>query len=233
MSSLLEETLAAHGGAERFEAGREVVVGATSGGLAFASKGQRKAFRGVEGRVATSGQRTVFDPYPGPGMRGVFDAGTVRIETAEGETVDERPNARAAFGGLRHALWWDRLDILYFGGYALWTYVSLPFVLARPGYEVEELDGRRLRVTFPPSVETHSRTQTIHVDRDGLISRLDYTAEPIGRFARAANHVLENTRFDGLVTGTRRRVYPTRRNGKSLSRPLLVWIELAEPRLVG
>jgi hypothetical protein len=34
-----------------------------------------------------------------------------------------------AFASLRHKLWWDRLDILYFAAYAIWTYVSTPFLL--------------------------------------------------------------------------------------------------------
>ena len=71
-------------------------------------------------------------PYRKLGQRGVLEQdGTVRIETDGGELVQTRANARDAFADLRHKLWWDRLDILYFATYAIWTYVSTPFVLTR------------------------------------------------------------------------------------------------------
>lgn len=223
---LLAETLAAHGGADRFAARPEIAVRISSGGLAFSSKGQRKAVRDAEARVSTSGQRVVYDPYGGAGRRGIFEAGDVRIEDADGSVVSERRDARSAFRGIRHALWWDALDMLYFAGQALWTYLSLPFVLERPGYEVEELEGRRLRVTFPPNVHTHCREQVLHVDERGLIRRHDYTAEPIGSWSKAANLSLEHGSADGLVLGTRRRVYPRGPGDRVLPAPRLVWIEL-------
>ncbi len=110
--------------------------------------------------------------------------------------MEERRNARSAFRDLRHKLWWDRLDILYFATYAMWTYVSTPFVFAREDYLVSELDPwvengehwRRLAVTFPEHVHTHSREQVFYIDEDGLIRRHDYTAEPIGGWAKAAHY---------------------------------------------
>jgi hypothetical protein len=98
--------------------------------------------------------------------------------------------------------WWDRLDILYFAAYAVWTYVSTPFLFAREDYQVVELDPwvengehwRRLAVTFPEHVHTHSREQVFYIDaNDGLIRRHDYTAEPIGGWAKAAHYCLEQS----------------------------------------
>jgi hypothetical protein len=107
----------------------------------------------------------VFSPYPAPGRRGVLDAdGTVRIETDDGEAMLVRERARAAFGDPRHLLWWDTLDILYFGAYAMWTYTSTPFLFARDNYGLRELEPwtergetwRRLDVTFPATVQKHA-----------------------------------------------------------------------------
>jgi hypothetical protein len=239
-AELVAQAIEAHGGSERFDAAREIVVRVSSGGFAFASKLQRGAVRRIEGRVATAGQRTVLSPYPETGRSGVFERGAVRIESAAGAAVAERPDARSAFRGPRHALWWDRLDMLYFAGYALWTYLSLPFVLARPGYAAREIDPwdedgrrwRRLAISFPADVHTHSREQVLYLDDDGLIARHDYTAEPFGSWAKAAHYTLERRAVDGLVIGVRRRAYPRRPDNRPRRAPLLVWIEIEDARLM-
>ncbi len=233
---LVEEVIAAHGGPELWESASEISVRISSGGFAFASKLQGSAVRDVEARVCTSGQRVILAPYPRPGQRGVLEQdGSVRIETDSGQLIAIREHARDAFLDLRHKLWWDRLDILYFGTYAIWTYISTPFVFTRGDYQVRELDPweeggerfRRLAVKFPEDVHTHSREQVFYIDTNGLIRRHDYTAEPIGDWAKAAHYCLDHQFFDGLVLPTRRRVYPRKRNNRRRSRPLLVWIEVS------
>lgn len=231
---LLELAIEGHGGLDRWNAADEIAVRVSSGGFAFASKFQGRAVRDAEVRVATDGQRTVISPYPAAGKRGVFDRGKVRIETDDGRIVAARDDPRPAFRDLRHLLWWDRLDILYFGGFALWTYLSLPFVLSRPGYATRELppwregaEGwRRLAVAFPADVHTHCREQVLYFDALGRLRRHDYTAEPFGGWAKAAHYCMDHRELDGIVVPTRRRVFPRRRNNRPLPHPVLVWIEL-------
>jgi hypothetical protein len=237
---LAERAIAGHGGMEAWErAGHDIAVRLSAGGFAFASKLQGHAVRGVDVRVATQGQSVVFEPYPVAGRRGLLvDGGEVRIETEAGAVTDARANARQAFGGLRHRLWWDRLDILYFGTQAIWTYISTPFVFMREGYELSELEPwdeqgerwRRLAVTFPRDVHTHSREQIFYIDASGVIRRHDYTAEPFGDWAKAAHYCYEHRDFDGLLLPVRRLVYPRRADNTPRSRPRLVWIEVSEPR---
>ncbi len=235
-TELVDQVIAAHGGLVLWESASEVSVRISSGGFAFATKLQGSAVRDVEARVSTRGQHVIFAPYPRPGQRGVLEQdGSVRIETDSGELIEARENARSAFLDLRHKLWWDRLDILYFGTYAIWTYVSTPFVFTRGDYEVTELDPweesgerfKRLTVTFPRDVHTHSREQVFYIGTNGLIRRHDYTAEPIGGWAKAAHYCLDHQSFDGLIVPTRRRVYPRKRDNQRRSRPLLVWIEVS------
>lgn len=235
MIELAERTIAAHGGVALWESASEVRARLSSGGLAFASKLQGSAVRDVEARVSTSSQHVVFEPYPRAGQRGVLEPdGGVRIETDAGELIEARENPRGAFADLRHKLWWDRLDILYFGTYAMWTYISTPFVFAREGYELAELDPweergerwRRLAVRFPDDVHTHCREQVLHIDANGLIRRHDYTAEPLSSRANAAHYCFDHQSFDGLVMPTRRRVYPRKRGGGRRAHPLLVWIDV-------
>jgi hypothetical protein len=236
--ALAEHAIEGHGGMTAWQQTQEIAVQISSGGFAFASKLQGHAVRGVEARVATSGQRVAFAGYPVAGQRGrLEDDGSVRIETAAGEPSSARENPRAAFGDLRHRLWWDRLDILYFGTYAIWTYISTPFVFLREGYELRELAPweergerwRRLAVRFPDGVHTHSREQVFYVDEAGLIRRHDYTAEPFGGWAKAAHYCFDHRSFDGLLLPTRRLVYPRRSDNRPRPRPRLVWIEVSEP----
>src|SRR2546429_1386688 len=72
---VLERAIEAHGGRALWEGAGEVCVRVSSGGLAFSSKLQGSAVRGVEARIATTGQHVTFDPYPRAGTRGVLERG--------------------------------------------------------------------------------------------------------------------------------------------------------------
>jgi hypothetical protein len=236
--ALAELAISAHGGLSAWEQAEEVAVQISSGGFAFASKLQGHAVRGVDARIATRGQRVVFEPYPSAGHRGVLEEdGSVRVEMGAGAVAEARRNPRAAFSDLRHRLWWDRMDILYFGTYAMWTYISAPFVFLREGYELQELEPweeqgqrwRRLSVRFPDGIQTHCREQIFYVDLEGLIRRHDYTAEPFGDWAKAAHYCFDHQAFGGLLLPTRRVVFPRRSDNRPRSRPRLVWIEVSAP----
>jgi hypothetical protein len=227
---LLAEVLEAHGGLGRWQAATEVRARIRSGGFAFASRFTGKGLREFEATVATGEPRSVLAPYPEPGSRGVFTGDEVRIESEAGETLASRADPRAAFRGLRHNLWWDDLDALYFAGYALWNYLNAPFLFTGEGFssdEIEPRDGcRRLAVRFPEGVPTHSRDQVFSYDDELRLRRHDYTAEPFGRWAKAAHLCREHERYDGLLFATSRRVYPRGPGGRPLPFPTLVWIEL-------
>lgn len=229
---LLAEALAAHGGLERWNELSELRVRIESGGFALASKLVAGKVRSFEATLSTHEPRTEIHDFTGPGRRGVFEPDRVRIESADGELLSKRADPRSRFLGGRRLLWWDSLDVLHFAGYALWNYMCAPFVFARPGFEVREIEpwegNRRLEVTFPPDVPTHSREQVFHFDGSARLVRLDYTAEVFGRWARSV-HLCEGHReFGGLVWPTSRRVYPRARSGKPRPFPTLVWIEVGE-----
>jgi len=233
-TSLLSEVIAAHGGLERWLATTDLTVDASAGGLAFASKFQLRALQGPKVNISTDHQRAVFTPYPRPGYRGVLERGEVRVETSEGRIVRARPDAGAAVRSRRRLLWWDALDIFYFGASSLWTYIAMPYMLADPGFSVEEgaswtergEEWRTLAVTFPPEIDTHSRQQTVYIGEDGLIRRHDYIAEEFGRWARSAHYWFDYHVFDGFAVPRKRRVYPRRGDNQARRRPVLVWVDV-------
>jgi hypothetical protein len=192
--SLVDEVIEAHGGLDRWRQASAVRLRVSSGGLAFATKGQRSALHDLTATVSTRGQ-----------------AVTLEAATWSFRFDSQIPNPR----GLR----WSTEEVAAFAACALWTYVSLPFVL--PELDVEER-GNQLVVRFPPELRTHCPTQVLHIDEQGLIRRHDYTALDFGRLARASQEVGEYRQFGGIAMATRRRVRP------SLwpHRPLLVWIDV-------
>lgn len=233
-TSLLSETIAAHGGGERWRTAPELIVEVGAGGLALTAKLQRSGLQTREARLSTDRQRIVFPTYPRPGYRGVFDQGTVRIESDAGEVVRERRDARAALRRPRRLLWWDDLDALYFGASSTWTYMAIPYVFETPGFEMKVGEPwrergevwRTLAVTFPEEIHTHSREQVFYVGEDGLIRRHDYTAEEFGGWARSAHYWYDQHDFGGLVMPRKRRVFLRRADNRARRHPVVVWIDV-------
>jgi len=236
MSGLLDEVLAAHGGLERWRAVTAFTVHGRFGGL-LRTRFPGNRMTNVTVRLQMANQHAVFHGFPRDDQQAVFDQGDVRIQTRGGELIATRRDARTAFAGLRAVrrnVRWDALDAAYFAGYAWWNYLSVPLLLTRRGVMTTEGDTwteagerwRRLEVSFPLHIHTHSPQQTFYVDAAGLIRRHDYIAEPVGMWARAAHYCEQHRQIDGLVIPTRRRVRPRRRGGRSVPAPTLVALDI-------
>jgi hypothetical protein len=157
--------------------------------------------------------RTIFHAYPDARRQGIFDRGDVRIENRDGRGVtDSSPRHRETFSGWTKYRRWSALDGLYFFGYALWHYHTLPFTL----YDATLLGFRRLGqgdqaqhvidVEFPPGLPTHGRRQSFHFDHDGWLRRHDYVAEIVGAWAHGAHDWLDYRDVSGIPVAMRRRV---------------------------
>ncbi|HEY1275779.1 MAG TPA: hypothetical protein VGF25_12740 [Thermoleophilaceae bacterium] len=216
--TLLDEVLAAHGGREAWESAREVTARIRGGGIALPMKGAHAPFREFRVQITMAEPRAVITPYPGG--RGVYERDSVWIESDRGDVIERRDDMRRRFPGGRRRLWWDRLDGLYFAGYALWNYFTTPLLLTR--CELRER-GRELMARFPPDVPSHAPTTKFTFDERGLLTRLDYTAQVFGEWARAKHLCSGHETFDGLVYPTVRRVTPRRWSG-----PVLVALDVDE-----
>jgi hypothetical protein len=248
-SDLLELALDSHGGLERWRAAQEVRIDMRGGGLVFAARAplRRRGRAGGTVHFSTDEPRTIFYPsrnpkFPAPiddGQLGVYDKGSVWIEGLSGETLARRDEARAAFAGLRHQLRWDRLDEIYFKGYALWNYIAAPFMFTRNGFQLREgrpfrhrdERWRTLEVTFPDDVPTHSREQTFYFNERGILQRHDYVAEVIGSYAVSAHSVYDHKTFDGIVVPTRHKV-TLRAGHRATPGPATIWIRIDDFKLV-
>lgn len=227
-ASLLERMIAAHGGFASWRRVEAIAIELRASGLAFAMHGNSGVYS-PEVRIAAHRPDVSFVDFGRRGETGRFTPERVWAETPTGDVRVARDNPRAAFRrSLRRAFRWDQLDLLYFCGYAIWNYMTAPFLFASPSIAARQLAPNRLALTFQPVVPTHSSHQTVYTDAGGLVARLDYTADVIGPYARAANQVLENREVDGLTFAVARHVAPRGPGGRALPGPLLVDIRIGE-----
>ncbi|WP_326565446.1 hypothetical protein VSH64_26730 [Amycolatopsis rhabdoformis] len=237
MGDLLDFAVEAHGGLKRWCELRTVTAHLANGGVVFPLKGQAGVLDDITVQVDLHRQFTSHAPFGEPGLRTAFRGEHVAIENEAGEVVAERDHTRASFAGHTLESKWDRLQTAYFAGYAMWTYLTTPFTLMRPGFRTEELDPwhedgetwRRLRVEFPDDITTHNKVQTFYFDSDGLIRRHDYDAEMVAG-GLAAHYSTDHREVDGIVVPTRRRVYTAGEDGRPVLEPLLVSIDLDDIR---
>ena len=242
MTALLDEVLKAHGGLERWRKAGTVHARVRTGGLLIRTRVPGNRLADSHLTVHVQEPRTVLDPFPRDGQRGVFERGAARIESRDGEVLSSRTDARAAFfgrSGLRRNLRWDALDSVYFAGYAMWNYLTFPYLLTRQGVEVGEgetwTEGgetwRCLHASFPPDIDTHSPRQTFYVDAGGRLRRHDYVPEVIGRWARSAHYCADHVQAGGLVFPTRRWVRLLGPGNRSLPFPTTVSLQLTDVRV--
>ena len=236
---LLDLVIERHGGLDRLKSIDEIIIDAKTGGCALPLRFRLNAFKNYQGRIFMHRPHVVITPHPRPGNRGVFRENAVWIEDDSGKILTERKNAREAFEGLRHKVWWDNLDAMHFAGYALWNYLTTPYLLLNPDLQIEEIapweekgeQWRRLKVIFPPHILTHSTDQTYYFDATGLLRRHDYTAEVFGPWAHAAHYSWGHQEFGGITIPTQRQVFPLKKDGSPRRWVTLVRIEISQVRL--
>jgi hypothetical protein len=234
---LLADVLDAHGGLGHWRQAALIQASLSCGGLAFAAHGQGHALHCLKASVHPHARRVVLHDFSRLGWRGVWTPSHVTLQDDGGAVVAQRHDPRQQFSRWVKQLRWDQLDILYFAGYALWNYLSFPFLLASPGVRVHQPErhapeaARRLVATFPAGFPTHSAVQTFHLSPSLHLMRHDYTAQVIGPWAHAAHTCLASETAGGLRFYTRRVVHPRLGRRLVLPWPRLVWIELGALRV--
>jgi hypothetical protein len=236
MADLLETVIEAHGGLERWNQLDAVSVHGANGGALWGLKGQAGVIDDVYVRASLHEERESHHPFGAPDRRSAFTPQRVAVETTSGEVIEALEHQpRASFAGHTLETPWSAVQLAYFVGTAMWTYLTQPFTFARSGFETTELDPwqeageewRRLRVVWPSYLATHSTEQTLYVGADGRFRRHDYDVEIAGNNA-AAHYISDYTQVAGIMVPTKHRILPRATDGQSLSEPLLVSIDISE-----
>jgi hypothetical protein len=86
---------------------------------------------------------------------------------------------------------------------------------------------RRLQVSYPDDIATHSSTQTLYINGKGLLKRHDYDVEIAGGTPGA--HYIEGYEdVCGTMFPTKRRIFPRQADGTASPEPLVVSIDLSD-----
>ena len=235
MTDLLETVIEAHGGLERWDQLDNVSARLAQGGGLWALKGQEGVLDDVVVTVSLHVERASHRPFGAADRHSSFTPDRVAIETDDGTVVEALDHPRDSFAGHTQETPWSMLQLAYFAGYAMWTYLTQPFSFALPGFETSELDPweeagqrwRRLRVIWPSNLATHSSEQTLYFNDDGQMVRHDYDVEIAGG-TNAAHYASDYGEVEGIKLPTKHRIFPRTPDGQSLEEPLIVSIDLSE-----
>jgi hypothetical protein len=235
MTDLATLAMDAHGGLDRWRKLKTVSARLLQDGVLWKLKGQDGVLRDVHVTVDLRKEWASHRPFGHPDRHSSFQPDRVAIETSSGDVVEERLNPRESFRGHVLDTPWDKLQLAYFAGYAMWTYLNTVFLFALPGVETEEIEPRkengeawrRLKVTFPADIATHSAEQTFYFDQRGLLKRHDYDVEISGG-TPAAHYVAELKEVSGIRVPTKHTILGRQPDGSVAPTPLVVSIDVSE-----
>lgn len=233
MNELLELAIAAHGGLDRWHSYRTVSLELSVGGALWHLKGQAGLFATARYEADTHQQRATLGHFGAPDRHVRFTPDRLVLETDLGEVIESRDSPRTSFAGHVIETHWDQLHAAYFSGYALWTYLTQPFLYVYPGFVTDELEPweengetwRRLRVIFPDNIASHAREQVTYFGPDGLMRRHDYSVDVLGG-ATGAHYIHDYRQVGGILLPHRRRVYPRGADNQRVPEPVLVSIDV-------
>jgi hypothetical protein len=237
MCELRDFVIDAHGGLERWNKVKTIEGDMSITGGLWARKGWPDALKNVHVTAAAGNQWISYRPFISEGMRSSCTPDHTVIETIDGKLVRDRTNPRATSDGHTVETPWDDLNLAYFSGYAMWNYLTTPFIFAMPGFRAEEItpwdengeQRRRLRVVFSDHIATHCPEQIFHVNGEGLICRVDYSA-PVAGGAPTAHYLFDHRDFSGIKVATRRQALRRKADGTAIPDPVFVAIDITDIR---
>ena len=170
MDKLAEQAMEAHGGLKRWDRFTTLSSHLVLGGDFWAAKGKGGVLDDVTVTVSLREEKASHWPFGSPDRRSRFEPQRVALEDTGGRVIEELFQPRSSFKEHTLETLWSDLQLAYFAGYAMFTYLTIPFLLARPGVESEEVEPwqeaaetwRRLKVRFPADIATHSAEQTLY-----------------------------------------------------------------------
>lgn len=204
-STLLDSVIQAHGGLALWKTVKRIEAQIIAGGPVFQLKQAPVNLQNVTLRADPKAVSVEVAPYPKAGYRGVYTPQRVWIEDEGGRVVAERTGVFQVLQAQAPTDPWDMLDELCFIGYATFEYLTLPFLLAEPDVQVEEVGPHTeygstpwhgLRAIFPARIPTHSTVQTFYFDETFLLRRFNF--HDIG--SDAAAYYFDPVAVDGVTS---------------------------------
>jgi hypothetical protein len=207
LSPTASRALEAYGGEAVWRSATQVESTVTVGGLLFQLKGGFNLPPHASITVDVHRPYTVIQPVDPGGDRAIVDGFSVTVISPAGRVLEQRADAREHLQNASVTAKWDRVNLVYFLGYAFWGYYALPALLTRNDVQWTQLQGGVLQADFGPNLPVHSRIQRFWFDKQtGLLKRNDYTPVAAARDARAAHIIFEHKTANGIPYPSKRRV---------------------------
>jgi hypothetical protein len=231
VDNLLQIAIEAHGGLKAWNQFESLRASVSIGGALWEQKELPGLFNNSRIDLKLRQQHVITGLDIGE--RIIFTPDQVSLESDSGSSLDTRIEPRSSFAGQSADSRWDKLHAGYFSSYALWGYLTTPFLYTYPGFETREIEpwqenGERwrvLEVTFPKEYAAHARVQHSYFGEDGLLRRHLYTVDVLGG-AAGANYAFEYRAVAGVKLSTRRRVFAYDANRQKVPEPVLISIDL-------
>lgn len=239
MNDLVNLAIEAHGGLERWNQYSSLSAHLVQGGALWGLKGKGGLLDDVNVTVALKRQWASHAPFGSADVRSSFEKDRIALERQDSSLIEELKDPRTSFAGHTLETPWSDLQLAFFAGCAMWTYLNVPFVLAQPDVHSKELSPwdetgetwRRLEVIYPETLEVFSKKQMLYFAANGELRRMDYDVEIAGN-TPGAHYVSDYTEVSGIRFPTRRKIYPRTPDGTSLAEPLVVSIDLDDITLI-
>jgi hypothetical protein len=233
MDKLASDIIDAHGGLERWKSFNTLSAHLVQRGALWVMKGKAGVLDDTSVSIDLRHEFASHAPFGDVSRKSSFRPGLVELQTIKGEVLESLANPRESFAGHKLETPWSDLQLAYFAGVAMWTYLTMPFLLAEDGVRSREIGPwsekgeiwRRLLVEFPSSIATHSTVQTLYIGGDGLLKRHDYDVEIAGN-TPGAHFVSDYVEVQGIKFPSKRRIFPRQPDGQAMPEPLVVSIDL-------
>jgi hypothetical protein len=197
MTDLVDFVLARHGGTQRWEGVETISAKVHVYGVFWAFKGQPDLLGFETATADLKGQRISMRPFgDGRSLRFAAVEDLVTITDADGKVVDGLSEPRASMAGYQGDTLRSPTQMGYVISYATWIYLTEPLLFTLPGVQTREIepweeDGetwRRLEVTFPETIASHSKVQTYYFERRDADVVPEVRARRAGLHRRAGTH---------------------------------------------
>lgn len=228
--ALLDDVIDASGGMARWNSLNRFTLHLSVGGTLFSSAGHAREFKDVTAEGSTRTQSVRFTGITGGEHSGSFQPDAITIESLDGEVLRFWPNPGLAFSEVDPPALADELHLVFFCGVAIWSYLTIPFLLAHPDVVIEELSPwqenaetwRRLRARFPAHLMTLASEQIFYFDESALQRRADHDLFGM----KVAHSSWAHDSFGGIVVPTLRRAQTLRPDGTVIAKPVLMDVEI-------
>ena len=166
-ATVIDDALSAHGGRDRWLAVTSLSAPVSIGGSLWSGKGHDGVFADAAVVIDPHRQHVEFRGVGPRRLHTWFEPGLVIARTEDGTEIERRRDPRASFPQDAAAAW-DNIHVAYFASYAIWNYLTLPYLLTTPGIQTAEVEPwpgaesswRRASANFAEApVETHNRLQ--------------------------------------------------------------------------